>query len=316
MWQTIDLRELRVFLALAQELHFGSTAERLGLTPSRVSQSVRELEHKLGAQLVHRTSRRVQLTAFGERFLSDLTPAVQQLTAVLERANGAAHGLEGTLRLGLLSGPAGGPHLIKIISAFEARHPECNVEVVQMSWDHPFARLREQDIDLMASWIPLGDPDFVIGPLLSRQPRVLAVAPDHPLANHKTVTIDHVADHHVPRFPGWPPALDEAIIPSRTASGRPIPEIKIRVGEQNILDLPVRVARGEIVHPAVESVIPYMGGRDLVFIPITGMPPLRSALIWRRGTRNPKLREFITTARDVLRRSRPPSTTRAAHANA
>jgi DNA-binding transcriptional LysR family regulator len=313
MWQTIDLRELRVFLTLAEELHFGRTAEQLGLTPSRVSQSVRELEHKLGGQLVHRTSRRVELTAFGDRFQRKLIPAMHELNEVLERANTAARSLEGTLRLGMLSGPAGGPHLINIISAFEARHPECKVEVVQMSWDDPFARLRENDIELMASWIPLGEPDLVIGPILTRQPRILAVAPDHPLASNQTVTIEQIADHRVARFPGWPKALDDAVIPSTTPSGRPIPEARIRVGEQNILDLPVRVARREIVHPAVESAIPYMGGRDLVFIPITGMPPLRSALVWHRGTRNPKLREFIITAREILRRSGTPPGTRTAH---
>ena len=75
MWETIELREIRVFLALADELHFGRAAERLGVTQSRVSQSLRELEAKLGERLVHRTSRRVALTAAGERFLADVAPA-------------------------------------------------------------------------------------------------------------------------------------------------------------------------------------------------------------------------------------------------
>ena len=88
MWETIELREIRVFLALAEELHFGRAAERLGLTQSRVSQSLRELELKLGERLVHRTSRRVSLTAAGERFLAEVAPAHQRLIAVLE---GASH---------------------------------------------------------------------------------------------------------------------------------------------------------------------------------------------------------------------------------
>ena len=68
MHETVELREIRVFLTLAEELHFGRTADRLGLTQSRVSQSLRALERKLGEDLVHRTSRRVALTAPGERF--------------------------------------------------------------------------------------------------------------------------------------------------------------------------------------------------------------------------------------------------------
>ena len=77
----VELRELRLFLVLAEELHFGRTAEKLGLTPSRVSQSVRALEDKVGAQLVHRTSRRVSLTASGEQFLLDVRPSLEQLDA-------------------------------------------------------------------------------------------------------------------------------------------------------------------------------------------------------------------------------------------
>ena len=83
MWQTIELRELRVFLVLAEERHFGRTAERLGLTQSRVSQSLRGLERKLGEQLVHRTSRRVTLTPRGERFRDEAGAANEDRKSVV-----------------------------------------------------------------------------------------------------------------------------------------------------------------------------------------------------------------------------------------
>jgi hypothetical protein len=70
------------------------------------------------------------------------------------------------------------------------------------------------------------------------------------------------------------------------------------VGERSVTDVSVRVARGEIVYPTVASATSYMG--DLTFVPITGMPELRSALVWRRPARDPKLRAFIRVARDVL----------------
>jgi DNA-binding transcriptional LysR family regulator len=301
VWQTVDLRELRLFLTLSEELHFGRTAERLRLTPSRVSQSLRELEHKLGAQLVHRTSRRVQLTPFGERFQREVGPAVAQLDGVLERSNTAARVLEGTLRLGLLSGPASGPRLVDIINAFEELHPECRVEVVQTSWDDPLGPLRENDVGLMASWIPLEQPDLVVGPTLTEQPRVLAVARDHPLAGRETVDVEELAEHTVLRFDNWPREMHEAIAPSRTPGGRPIPATRIAVGDRAPLDVAVRVARGELMFPTVTSARSYMGSElDIVFVPITGMPPLRSALVWRRPARDPKLRAFIRVARKVL----------------
>jgi DNA-binding transcriptional LysR family regulator len=308
MWQTVELGEVRVFLTLAEELHFGRTAERLKLTPSRVSQSLRGLEHKLGAQLLHRTSRRVQLTRFGERFRADVGPAYDRLAGVLERTNVAARSLEGTLRLGLLSGPAGGAHLVEIIGAFEALHPECKVELLQLSWDDPFRPLRENEVELMGSWIPLKQPDLVVGPILTRQPRVLAVARDHPLARRDSVDLEELAEHRVARIEGWPQELNEAVVPFRAPSGRPIPGARFRVGESAFLDLSVRIGRGEFVFATVASAVPYMGESDLAVVPMKGMPRLRSALVWRRPARDPKLREFLGVAREVLRGSKKRAT--------
>lgn len=189
MWEAVDLRELRVFLALAEELHFGRTAERLGLTASRVSQSLRDLEQKVGAQLVYRTSRRVRLTPFGETFLAESQPAYDQLCKVLERTSAAAKGLQGTLRLGMFSRAAGGEKLLDIAAAFEEAHAHAEVEIVQVSWDDPFAQLREGDVELLASWLPLKQPDLVIGPTLARYERVLAVGRTHPLADRNQSTL-------------------------------------------------------------------------------------------------------------------------------
>jgi DNA-binding transcriptional LysR family regulator len=307
MWRTVEVRELRLFLTLAEELHFGRTAEALQLTPSRVSQSLRALEHKLGGQLVHRTSRRVQLTPFGERFLRDIRPAYEQLATVLERTNAAARTLEGTLRLGAMSGPAGGPRLVEIIQAFGARHTECKVEVVQLSWDDPLAPLRENDVDLIASWIPLEQPDLVVGPVLTAQARVLAVARDHPLAERDTVDVEELADQRVLRFDNWPKELHEAVVPSHTPGGRPISGVRIPVGQRAFLDISVRVARGEFAFPTVASAAAYIGELDVAYVPITGMPPLRSALVWRRPARDPKLRAFLEVARGVLKTRQQPA---------
>jgi DNA-binding transcriptional LysR family regulator len=306
MWEAIELRELRVFLTLADELHFGRTADRLRLTPSRVSQTLRELEDKLGSQLLHRTSRRVELTSFGERFLGEVGPIYDQLTAALESTHSAARSLEGTLRLGLFSGPAGGPQLVELVDAVGALHPECELEIVQVSWDDPLAPLRQGAVELMACWLPLEQPDMVVGPVLTRQPRVVAVARDHPLAGHERISLEELAEYAVPRFDGWPREVHEELIPSSAPSGRPIPGVPIALGERNFLALAHRLARSEFVFPTVASAGPVMGvGQyDPAYVPITGMAPARSALIWRRRDRDPKLREFIRVARDVLRSAR------------
>src|SRR6266567_3341633 len=76
MWRDIELRELRIFLVLADELHFGRTAERLGISQPGVSEAVRVLESRLGVKVFDRTSRRVRLTSAGEGLRRNLLPAM------------------------------------------------------------------------------------------------------------------------------------------------------------------------------------------------------------------------------------------------
>jgi DNA-binding transcriptional LysR family regulator len=300
MWESVDLPELRVFLALAEELHFGRTAERLGLSPSRVSQVIRSLELKLGTRLVHRTSRRVELTADGERFSNEAGAAFGELMEVLRRTHEAHRSLRGQLRVHAFSGPSSGPRLVDIIAAFEARHPNCRVEIGQLRQHDVFGPLRRGEVAAIACWLPIAEPDLVVGPMLASEPRVLAVARDHPLAGRDAVSIEDLPDHRVPRFADLPESLREAWIPTRTPTGRPIPYRVVGLPDRALTELTMRVGSGELVHPTVASAAPYLGP-DIVYVPIADLPPMRSALVWRRPARDRKLTELIRIAREVLR---------------
>lgn len=301
MWETIELRELRVFLVVAEELHFGRSAERLGLTSSRVSQIVRALERKLGGQLLYRTSRHVALTPLGERFLADTEPAYGQLAAVLQRTYAASDSLEGTLRLGLLYPTAGGPHLTAIIEAFERRYPRCEVHLSEVLLDDPLGPLRRGEIDLMATRLPLEQPDLVVGPVLSSERRVVQVARDHPLAERDQVSIEDIADYHVAPLREFPGETVEAVIPSATPRGRPIRRRRLRRTPRTPYDVQALIARGTIVHPTVPSFAEYYGHPDIVHVPIGDLPPSESGLVWRRRASDPRLREFVRVAQEVLR---------------
>src|SRR5215218_769163 len=203
MWEHVELREIRVFLVLCAELHFGRTAERLQLSQTRVSQIVQDLERKLGAQLFERTSRRVGMSPAGRRLHDELAPAYGELAQVLSRAYAANGAMSGVLRLGVYS-TAGGPRLIDIVRTFEARHPEREVEISDVGWEDTLGPLQRGEIDVLAMRLPIDRPDLVVGPILTSQPRVLAVARDHPLAERDTVTLEDVADHRVARLDTLP----------------------------------------------------------------------------------------------------------------
>lgn len=299
MWDTVELREIQVFLTLAEELHFARTAERLGLTQSRVSQILRQLERKLGAELVYRTSRRVALTSSGERFRAEAGTAYGQLVAALQRSQ-ATTSVEGTLRLGWFHPCLAGPQLIAIVEEFEARHQGCKVHISEISCgDDPVDRLRRGDIELLAIRLPLDGSDLVVGPTLSSEPRVLAVGKDHTLASRDQVSIEDVADHQVTEFSGAPTSWMEAFVPRRTPSGRPL--VRILESPVRPYELAALVARGKIVHPTVPSFADNYGQPGIVYVPITDMQPLTSALVWRRqASSSSRLTAFLEVARHVL----------------
>ena len=101
-----------------------------------------------------------------------------------------------------------------------------------MPWDDPFRRLRDNDVDVIATWIPLEQPDLVVGPILTSQARTLAVSRDHPLADQHAVDVEELADHQTVLFGDWPNELQEAIAPSATPGEHSIPRTRIPVGER------------------------------------------------------------------------------------
>jgi DNA-binding transcriptional LysR family regulator len=298
MWSTVELREIRVFLGLAEELHFARTAERFQLTPSRVSQVLRDLEAKLGGELFTRTSRRVRLTPLGERFLADVKPHYDALMATLERTHSAQRSLEGTLRLGLLAANSGGPHLTTIIEEFERLHPRCEVSVSEVFFSDALGPLRRGEIDVMATRLPIEQPDLTVGPTLAREPVVLAVADDHELADRESVSLDEISDYLVAPITDSPKELIDAVMPRKTPSGRQIRRVTLRpTTPHEVTNL---IARGKIVHPTVPSFAEYFGQPGIRYIPIADMAPLKSGLVWRRRAAAPRLREFIRVTQRVI----------------
>ena len=103
---SVEHRDLEVFLTLADELHFGRTAERLHVSTARVSQTLRKLERQVGVPLFERTSRRVALTPVGRQLRDDVGPAFRQIQDGVQRAVTAGRDVTGLLRVGFFRAAA------------------------------------------------------------------------------------------------------------------------------------------------------------------------------------------------------------------
>ncbi|WP_225100200.1 LysR family transcriptional regulator [Streptomyces sp. CoH27] len=285
----MELTEIEAFLALAEELHFGRTAERLRLSQSRVSQLIRSLERRVGAPLFTRTSRRVALTPLGEHTRRTVGAAYTGLKKSYEETCALAQGMVGTLCVGFL-GCLNGPPLTDLVVAFGRLHPACEVTVAEVSWADPYGPLRAGEIDVLFTLLPLDEPDLRVGPVLVSYGRVLAVARDHALAGRDTVDIEDLADSVLLDGPAeLPEALRHGYCPPFTPLGRPLRRGK---GSRTYQEALHRVAAGETVWTTHEGLFHTYAHPGVVHRPLTGLPPANAALVWRADTETAKIRAF------------------------
>jgi DNA-binding transcriptional LysR family regulator len=177
----VDLIRVQAFLVVADELHFGRAAERLGLSQPRVSRLIAALEREVGGALFDRTTRRVRLTPLGVRLRDGWRPAYGQLLATLEDARTVARRREGTLRVGFTL-TTGGSALTRLVRAFTAAFPGCEVQLRETGQRDPYGALRRDDIDVLVGWLAVDELGLTAGPAIERRARALAVSRDHPLA--------------------------------------------------------------------------------------------------------------------------------------
>ena len=286
MWYDVELRELRIFLVLADELHFGRTAERLGISQPGVSEAVRVLESRLGVKIFDRTSRRVRLTAAGEELKRDLAPALAALDRALSETSELSHAVRGLLRIGFVL-TTEGPALSRLTAAFQARYPDCEVRLQEVETFDAYRALRRGDIDVLCNWLAVDESDLTAGIAFAYYPRALAVAATHRLAGQTRVAVEELADEEVALPPSTtPPAVYDLIVPPRTPSGRPIHRTQPIQTINEILSL---VARGRIVH-STSSTVPIFNRDDVVLIPIDDLPPIPLGLVWCTSRENPRIR--------------------------
>jgi DNA-binding transcriptional LysR family regulator len=296
MWQDTELRELRIFLVLADELHFGRTADRLGISQPGVSEAIRVLESRLGVKIFNRTSRRVSLTPAGEGLRRNLRPALAALDQALAETSKLSLDVRGLLRIGFVL-TTEGPTLSRLITTFQARYPACEVRPQEVETFDAYRPLRRGDIDVLCNWLAVDEPDLTAGTAFAYYQRALAVATTHRLAGRRTVSVEDLADEEVALPPPTvPPAVYDLIVPRHTPSGRPIRRTQ---PVQTINEIMSLVARGHIVHPT-SSAVPIFGRDDIVLIPIDDLPPIPLGLVWRTGHENPRIRALDQTARSMI----------------
>jgi DNA-binding transcriptional LysR family regulator len=181
-----DLRLLRYFVAVAEELHFTRAAARLHMAQQPLSAAIRRLEADLGVQLFDRTSRRVELTEAGRALLEPARIALRAGEDALAAARAAGRGVAGELRFGRSHGARYG--LEPLFAALAERHPALRLRFRQDSNALLLADVRDGQLDVAVTFCARIPADLEHD-RLKDEPVVAAVAATHPLADRRTVAL-------------------------------------------------------------------------------------------------------------------------------
>jgi DNA-binding transcriptional LysR family regulator len=182
----VELRELRYFVAVAEELHFTRAAERLHIAQQPLSAAVARLERRLGVVLFARTTRRVELTPAGAALLEPARAALRAADDAVEAALAAGRGVAGELAIGLSSGAWYG--LEPLFDALRERHPGLRLQVRQQSTRPLLDDLRADRLEL-AVGLCVQDPGELCSQRLKDEPVFLAVPAGHGLGRRRRVPV-------------------------------------------------------------------------------------------------------------------------------
>jgi DNA-binding transcriptional LysR family regulator len=183
----MDLRHLRYFTCVAEELHFGRAALRLGISQPPLSQQIRALEEELGVQLLERTSRRVRLTEAGRQFLPEARATIAQADQAARTARLAHRGEVGRLRLGFSTSVPFIPRVVDALSRFRQAYPQVSLELDELSRDEQMSRVERGllDVAIMRAFSTPDLPPNMQSLRIQMDGVMLAMRQDHPLA-HRT----------------------------------------------------------------------------------------------------------------------------------
>ena len=291
----MDLRQLRYFVTVAEELHFSRAAGRLHLAQSALSAQVRHLEEEIGGPLLVRTTRRVTLTAAGEALFTEGRAILAAVDEAVERAQALARGEGGSLLIGSL-GPVPGGLLPPLLARFGVPASKRPRRGAGIRFQRRGARAARAPGQPRLPLPPLDEPDLVLTPLL-REPRMVVMPHGHRLAQRSELRpADLDGEMFVAQPSSMPPVWHDFWMLVDELGHRP--PVSPYVGE-NIEEWLQLIGRGEGIDTCPAVIARYFSWPELAFVPLVDAAPLTLVLARSRHQVHPLAEEFVALAAEV-----------------
>jgi DNA-binding transcriptional LysR family regulator len=284
----LDLRRLRYFVTVAEELSFVRAAHLLHMTQPALSRQVSALEHDLGSRLFDRDRRGTSLTLAGQQLLENAIPLLATAAALEKRVRLAGRGAT-RFAIGFMPGV----HATPIIREFAARVPYVAIDVIHTSVTDQLDFLIDGRVDVCFVRLPLGDDTFTTLPLFP-EPQVVAVPSSHPIAALPAVEISRISGLPLlqdrSEVPEWPGAVANLHRPPASGLQR-LPTIEEKLE---------RVALGEGIAVLPAGIADFYRRFDISYVQVADVTPRMVALAYNRHRTMPELDEFAKLATAML----------------
>lgn len=291
----MDLKLMRSFVTVAEELHFGRAAARLNLSQPPLSKQIQQLEQAMGVKLLERTKRSVELTAAGRVFLDEARAVLQQSSQAVERARKADRGETGHLSVGFIDAAVYSV-VPAIVRRFSDLYPDIELSLTDLRIPHQIRAVAEGRLDVGFIHPPLAHPDLCRETVL-REALIVALSEEHRLARQPQIALEDLADEALIQFPRLiNPTLYDEIIALCRSSGFSPKIVREATPKQTIIAL-VSVGLGISLLPACLERLRRPG---VVYRPIRG-PNLEidTSVLYRRDNTSSVLRAFLEVTRAV-----------------
>jgi len=294
----MELRALRYFVALAEELHFGRAARRLSITQPPLSQSIAKLERELGVRLFERTRRKVELTLAGATFLEETRVTLSRAAQAVELARRAQRGEVGRLAVGYLAATAY-TLLPLVLRDFARGFPGVKLELRELTIPQQHAALLKGDIDLGILRPPVSQAELASETILS-EPFVLALPAHHPLRALRRVPARRLESEPFVMFPRQPGLVfHDLVMDFCLRAGGFTPRVVQEAYQTHTVVGLVSAGIGVALVPASTRRIGLAG---VAYRPLRETTPQsRTAIAWRHAPAAPAVGAFLDVARRVAK---------------
>lgn len=289
----IETSQLRCFIAVAEELHFGRAAERLNMTQPPLSRQIQLLERSLGCELFTRTSRSVKLTQAGESLRTDAHKVLRLLESAAISVRHVSEGRKGDIRCGFTAASAY-QFLPMLLRRLNQRIPGANVSLKEMVSRRQIEALESDELDIGLLRPPI-DHDQFDAVCVSREQMILALPRGHPLCDQPVITWPDLDNVDLIMYDSHEAQYFYDLLAGQFTRHGVFPRFRQRLTQIHTILSLVRSNIGAAIVPESASILDVA---DVVYRTVHARRPLMAELyfVWRKDTRDPLVAELVALA--------------------